>query len=43
MLEKIKTRVYEEVPYILIGDLSAPVNDPAVSSLLESSLLKDHG
>jgi endonuclease/exonuclease/phosphatase family metal-dependent hydrolase len=43
MLKKIKERAHKADPYILMGDLNATVENPAVKSLLSQDLLKDHG
>lgn len=43
MLKRIKTRSHQDDPYILMGDLNATTENPAVTQLLESGLLIDHG
>ena len=42
MIKKIKSRTNKENPYILMGDLNATINNPAVKSLLADGFLKDH-
>ena len=43
MLKRIKERSHKKDPYILMGDLNATVENPAVKSLIGSGLLTDHG
>ena len=42
MLERIKTRKHQDEPVILMGDLNATTDNPAVKQLLDSGLLVDH-
>lgn len=43
MLKRIKARSHQNDPYIFMGDLNATTANPAVTQLLESGLLIDHG
>ena len=42
MLERVKSRAHEEEPVILMGDLNANTDNPAVKHLLGSRILVDH-
>lgn len=42
MLERIKARTHQDEPFILMGDLNATTDNPAVKQMLESGLLVDH-
>ena len=43
MLRRIKARKHQDEPVILMGDLNATTENPAVTQLLSSGLLIDHG
>ncbi|BDS07714.1 hypothetical protein NT6N_27540 [Oceaniferula spumae] len=43
ILERIKARKHPKEPYILMGDLNANSDNPAIKTLLNSSLLIDNG
>lgn len=43
MLQRIKARRHQDEPFILMGDLNATTENPAVKQLLASGLLTDHG
>ncbi len=43
MLETIKARSHQRDPFILMGDLNASTENPAVQQLLTSGILTDHG
>lgn len=42
ILQRIQSRVHKTEPYILMGDLNADANNPAIKNLLGSGLLTDH-
>lgn len=42
MLKKVKTRVHQNDPYIVMGDFNATIENPAIIQFLKSSLLLDH-
>ncbi len=43
MLKRIKARMHQDEPFILMGDLNATTDNPAVKHLLNSGILVDHG
>jgi endonuclease/exonuclease/phosphatase family metal-dependent hydrolase len=43
MLKRVKSRTHQKDPFLLMGDLNATTENPAVTQLLESGLFTDHG